>query len=37
MGWEKKSPPPSLPEEVVEKTAAKYREALVKLTGNQTR
>ncbi len=31
-GWDKKSPPPQLPAEVVEKTAAKYREALEKLT-----
>ena len=31
-GWDKKSPPPRLPAEVVEKTAAKYREALEKLT-----
>jgi phosphoribosylaminoimidazole-succinocarboxamide synthase len=31
-GWDKKSPPPELPREVVEKTAAKYREALEKLT-----
>ena len=27
-GWDKTSPPPALPPEVVEKTAAKYREAL---------
>jgi phosphoribosylaminoimidazole-succinocarboxamide synthase len=31
-GWDKASPPPALPEEVVEKTAAKYREALERLT-----
>ncbi len=31
--WDKKSPPPELPREVVEKTAAKYREALEKLAG----
>ena len=31
-GWDKKSPPPELPQEVMEKTAAKYREALEKLT-----
>jgi phosphoribosylaminoimidazole-succinocarboxamide synthase len=36
-GWDKKSPPPALPQEVVEKTAAKYREALEKLTGKQVR
>ncbi|HEV3384050.1 MAG TPA: phosphoribosylaminoimidazolesuccinocarboxamide synthase, partial [Gemmata sp.] len=33
-GWDKKSPPPVLPAEVVEKTGAKYREALSRLTGN---
>ena len=27
-GWDKNSPPPQLPREVVEQTAAKYREAL---------
>jgi phosphoribosylaminoimidazole-succinocarboxamide synthase len=32
-GWDKKSPPPTLPAEVVEKTGAKYREALLRLTG----
>ena len=31
-GWDKSSPPPELPEEVVARTAAKYREALEKLT-----
>ena len=31
-GWDKASPPPALPPEVVEKTAAKYREALERLT-----
>ena len=31
-GWDKSSPPPELPEEVVTRTAAKYREALEKLT-----
>jgi phosphoribosylaminoimidazole-succinocarboxamide synthase len=31
--WDKKSPPPKLPDEVVEKTVAKYREALKRLTG----
>ncbi len=30
--WDKASPPPELPPEVVAKTAAKYREALEKLT-----
>jgi phosphoribosylaminoimidazole-succinocarboxamide synthase len=32
--WDKKSPPPLLPAEVVEKTTEKYREALKRLTGN---
>jgi phosphoribosylaminoimidazole-succinocarboxamide synthase len=32
-GWDKASPPPSLPQEIVEKTAAKYQEALDRLTG----
>lgn len=31
--WDKSSPPPPLPPEVVAKTAAKYREALEKLSG----
>ncbi len=31
--WGKTSPPPALPPEVVERTAAKYREALQRLTG----
>lgn len=30
--WDRKSPPPPLPEEIVEKTAEKYREALRVLT-----
>jgi len=32
-GWDKQSPPPPLPTELVERTGAKYREALAKLTG----
>ncbi len=32
-GWDKASPPPALPAGVVEKTAAKYREALARLAG----
>ncbi|SMC27473.1 phosphoribosylaminoimidazole-succinocarboxamide synthase [Andreprevotia lacus DSM 23236] len=32
-GWDKTPPAPALPLEVAEKTAAKYREALAKLTG----
>ena len=32
-GWNKTPPPPALPAEVVERTAAKYREAYERLTG----
>jgi phosphoribosylaminoimidazole-succinocarboxamide synthase len=32
-GWKKTPPAPPLPAEVIERTAAKYREALVRLTG----
>jgi phosphoribosylaminoimidazole-succinocarboxamide synthase len=32
-GWDKNSPPPELPKEVVEHTAGKYREAYERLTG----
>ena len=32
-GWNKAAPAPALPPEVVERTAAKYREALERLTG----
>ena len=32
-GWNKRPPPPSLPPEVVARTAEKYREALKRLTG----
>ena len=31
--WDKTPPAPRLPAEVIEKTAAKYREALQRLTG----
>ena len=31
--WNKTAPAPTLPDEVVQKTAAKYREALERLTG----
>ena len=31
-GWDKNSPPPELPPDVVERTAAKYREAFDRLT-----
>jgi phosphoribosylaminoimidazole-succinocarboxamide synthase len=32
--WDKNSPPPELPAEVVEKTRQKYREAVERLTGS---
>ena len=32
-GWDKNSPPPELPPDVVERTRAKYREAYERLTG----
>jgi phosphoribosylaminoimidazole-succinocarboxamide synthase len=34
-GWDKNSPPPQLPSEVVEKTRAKYVEAYERLTGKK--
>jgi phosphoribosylaminoimidazole-succinocarboxamide synthase len=34
-GWDKNSPPPSLPQDVVDKTRAKYVEAYEKLTGKR--
>lgn len=34
-GWDKKSPPPDLPEEIVEKTAARYAEAFERITGQK--
>jgi phosphoribosylaminoimidazole-succinocarboxamide synthase len=33
LDWDKNPPPPALPPEVIERTAAKYREAYVRLTG----
>jgi phosphoribosylaminoimidazole-succinocarboxamide synthase len=33
LDWDKKAPAPHLPEEIVRKTAEKYREALTKLAG----
>ncbi|MFJ3044501.1 phosphoribosylaminoimidazolesuccinocarboxamide synthase [Herbaspirillum chlorophenolicum] len=33
-GWQKTPPAPALPADVIEKTGAKYREALERLTGN---
>jgi phosphoribosylaminoimidazole-succinocarboxamide synthase len=35
IGWDRISPPPPLPPEVVERTQAKYREALKRLTGDE--
>ena len=35
-GWNKKAPAPKLPPEVIARTADKYREALTRLTDNQT-
>jgi phosphoribosylaminoimidazole-succinocarboxamide synthase len=34
-GWDKKSPPPELPAEVIEKTAARYEEAFERITGQK--
>jgi phosphoribosylaminoimidazole-succinocarboxamide synthase len=34
-GWDKNSPPPALPEEVIARTRAKYMEAYEKLTGKK--
>jgi phosphoribosylaminoimidazole-succinocarboxamide synthase len=33
--WDKESEPPTIPQEIVEKTAAKYEEAFFKLTGRK--
>jgi len=35
LGWNKKAPAPKLPPEVIAKTAEKYREALMRLTGRE--
>jgi len=35
LNWNKQEPGPRLPPEIIEKTAAKYREALTRLTGAQ--
>jgi len=35
LTWKKAPPPPPLPDEVVERTAEKYREALKRLTGEE--
>ena len=34
-GWDKKSPPPQLPQEIIEKTAARYEEAFERITGTK--
>jgi phosphoribosylaminoimidazole-succinocarboxamide synthase len=34
-GWDKQSPPPELPAEIVEKTAARYEEAYFRITGSR--
>jgi len=34
-GWDKKSPPPELPAEIVEKTAVRYEEAYFRITGSR--
>ena len=34
-GWDKEPPPPELPEEVVEGTSRRYREAYLRLTGKE--
>ena len=34
-GWDRKSPPPELPAEIVEKTAQRYEEAFYRLTGSK--
>ena len=35
IGWDRKSPPPALPDEIVEKTRARYGEAYAALTGEK--
>ena len=34
-GWERNSPPPELPDEIVEKTALRYEEAFFRITGSK--
>ena len=34
-GWDKKSPPPELPNEIIEKTTARYEEAFERITGTK--
>jgi len=35
LDWDKTPPAPRLPEDVIEKTSAKYREAFRRLTGSE--
>ena len=35
IGWDRNSPPPELPAEIVEKTAGRYEEAFYRLTGSK--
>ena len=35
LDWDKRAPGPKLPQEIIDKTAANYREALTRLTGAQ--
>jgi phosphoribosylaminoimidazole-succinocarboxamide synthase len=34
-GWDRKSPPPQLPQEIIEKTSARYEEAFERITGTK--
>jgi len=34
-GWNREPPLPALPDDIVEKTADRYREAFTRLTGNE--
>jgi phosphoribosylaminoimidazole-succinocarboxamide synthase len=34
-GWDRKSPPPQLPQEIVDKTAQRYEEAFFRITGSK--
>ena len=35
INWNKSPPPPSLPDDVIQKTSEKYREAFFQLTGKK--
>jgi phosphoribosylaminoimidazole-succinocarboxamide synthase len=35
IGWDRNSPPPELPDEIVEKTALRYEEAFFRITGSK--